>query len=403
MSKIDPDTEEHEEQGEHGAKEPNKADGLHGQGEGSEIAKGTDQVQADRETAGEKPQVSKPPRRGLSVFAGLVLGGICAASIGFYAARYVVPDGWPFPGVTPEPNPIAITQDAQAVKIAELEASLQAQSKALLALEQDSGQDSEQDRAAQVLAETNADNLASMQAQLGETTGALQAFDARLTALEKMPVGDGSAAADLAAAAYERELAVMREMLSTELARIETAGQEALAAGQGAQSLAAQSNVVAALAQLRGAQDSGQPFDGILREIGAQSETEIPDMLESAAKVGIETLPELQNAFPPAARAALDAAIQAGVDDGSVGRLSGFFQRQLGMRSLEVQEGDSADAVLSRAEAALKTGNIALALQELAVLPPEGRAAMVEWVALAETRQSVLAATEDLFAMLNKE
>ncbi len=83
-------------------------------------------------------------------------------------------------------------------------------------------------------------------------------------------------------------------------------------------------------------------------------------------------------------------------------RFSAFLRTQLGTRSLEPKAGDDADSVLSRAEAALRQGDIATALTELDALPEAGQPALAEWRAQAETRKAALDAgavlTQDLNA-----
>jgi hypothetical protein len=118
----------------------------------------------------------------------------------------------------------------------------------------------------------------------------------------------------------------------------------------------------------------------------------VPDAL-AGQSAGVATLAELSAAFPEAARAALTAAREA---SGESEGLGGFLRTQLGVRSLEPQEGDSADAVLSRAEAALRDGRLTDALAEVAALPEAGQAALAEWTARAETRQDAVAAAEEL-------
>ena len=66
------------------------------------------------------------------------------------------------------------------------------------------------------------------------------------------------------------------------------------------------------------------------------------------------------------------------------------------MRSLDPQEGDSPDAILSRAEAALRDGRLTDALAEIGSLPEQGRAELSDWVARAEMRQTAVAAAEQL-------
>jgi len=333
-------------------------------------------------------EVAKPARKpGLSILLGIVLGGVIAAGIGFYAARYVVPEGWPFPGVAPEPDPIALEQVEQADRLAALEAQMALQAQAIATLEVD---------------ETAGDLAAKLeraQSQLAQTIATLNAVDARLSEVEKIPQGSGTQAAEAAAAAYERELVAMRDMLAGELARIEAAGQAAQSSGLDAEAMAEQAQVSAALAQIRAALDNGQPFEVALQGLSV----EVPDTLSQAATQGVPTLVALQSAFPNAARNALDASLKAQIEDGSVGRIAGFLRRQLGTRSLEPREGDDPDAILSRAEGALEQGQLNAALAELSALPSVGQAQMSTWVAQVQTRLDVLEAADTLTTTLNQE
>lgn len=343
------------------------------------------EVSEPEEAPPVKPQ-PQPRHKGFSVLFGLVLGGVIAAGIGFYAARYVVPEGWPFPGVTPEPDPLAVMQDAQGARLSELESQLRGQGEAIAALQAD--------QSASDLARQLAKQLEGAEGRQVEMAALLNALDARLLDVEKIPRGSGAEAAEVAAVAYERELMQIRAMLAEELARIEAAQAQVNAAGQDAQAAAAEAALRAALAQVRNAQDSGQPFVEALDLVREATGQPLPEGLIMAAESGIATLPGLQHQFPLAARAALDASIAAAVADGSIGRFTGFLRSQLGTRSLEPRAGDDPDAILSRAEAALKVGQIAVALQEVAALPEAGQAEMANWVLLAQTRLDVLAATE---------
>ena len=117
------------------------------------------------------------------------------------------------------------------------------------------------------------------------------------------------------------------------------------------------------------------------------------------AEDGVPTQAELEADFPDAARAAL-AAVRAETGDlpGSVGD---FFRTQLGIRSLEPREGDDADAILSRADAAVSEGRLDAALSEIAGLPEVAQSALSDWTARAEARRDALAAADAMSAELN--
>ena len=117
----------------------------------------------------------------------------------------------------------------------------------------------------------------------------------------------------------------------------------------------------AALAELIAAAESGEPAAEALSRL-----PEAPEALAPLAE-GIAPLPILQAEFAPAARAALAARPIA--PDASLGeRVTAFFSSQTGARSLAPREGNDVDAVLSRAEAQLRAGDLTGTLAELDLL-----------------------------------
>lgn len=155
----------------------------------------------------------------------------------------------------------------------------------------------------------------------------------------------------------------------------------------------------AALEVIRAAALTGAPYAESLAALGG---VEVPEPLQRHAGTGMPTLAGLTEAFPEAARAALDASLRATADDSLTGRLLGFLRVQTGARSLEPREGSDPDAVLSRAEAAVKAGDVARALTELGALPPEGLAEMKAWLDQAGEYQSVQQALVALAASLGQ-
>ncbi len=345
------------------------------------------------------PTATSPARRsGLSVAAGLILGGVLAAILGFAAARTIVPEGWPFPGATPQPDPLAQAQAEQARQLQALRDQIAALGDRLDQLEAKTQTDSR--ATAQQVADLQSALEAANQ-RLTQLADMLTALDARLLAIEKLPQGSGSEAADAAARAYERELARMREMLADELARIEARQQAAQETGQTAEEQAQAAALRAAMAELRADLNAGKPFADPLATLAQASGEPAPQALASVADTGIATLAHLQEIFPNAARAALSASIDALVQDGKISRIEGFLRSQLGTRSLEPRPGDDPDAVLSRAEAALKDGDLTTALAELDALPEAGRTKMSDWIRQARTRLAAMQAADALAARLN--
>ncbi len=350
-----------------------------------------------------------PAGKRSGAFAGFVLGGVVAAVIGFTAARTIVPEGWPFPGVEPEVDPLVGVVETQGDEINALGASVDDRFAALDA------------RIAEMQADTSAlDALrADMTARLdGLVTGAEQitdqlgAIETRLSSVEKL-APEGTEAAKTAAAAYARELETltgmfegqlqdMRGMFSGELEKIHTAQAEATALEEQLAASNREATARAALAQVLAALDTGgKPFDTALLELTQATGTDAPAALTQVAADGVPGLGALREAFPEAARVAIDADIRASVEDGSLNRMEAFMRTQLGTRSLAPKEGDDADAVLSRAEAALKQGDLATVFSELDQLPEAAQPALAEWRQQAEARADALAAGAALADQLN--
>jgi len=256
------------------------------------------------------------------------------------------------------------------------------------------------------------DAMSGSQAAMAETLATLDtrltALDTRLTDLEKRPIAEG--ASEAAVAAYERELEALRtslaaqreeidEVISRQRAEIEAMAAEARESEQSAEELARQALVRAALGRVQAALDSGVPFDGALGDLAGAADSDIPAALADTAASGVPSMNALRESFPDAARSALAAARRADQDGG--GGLGAFLQTQLGARSVTPREGSDPDAVLSRAEAALRDGRLTDALAEIDALPEVAKAELAEWAGQAETRQAALAAADALAAELN--
>lgn len=235
----------------------------------------------------------------------------------------------------------------------------------------------------------------------------LSALDERLHEVEKRPSGDGTLS-DTALAAYQRELEELRSQLDAQKddvlsaaaaaeADLAAAREEAERLEQEALALAEAAAARAALNRIATAVETGAPFGDALSGFDAAS---LPAALTDAAESGVATTSELVADFPAAARAALATARAEGVSDDASG-FGGFLRSQFDVRSTTPQEGDGPDAVLSRAEGAIKEGRVADALAELAALPEVARADMTEWSARAQERSDVLNAIATLSETYN--
>ncbi|SEN27609.1 mitofilin family membrane protein [Palleronia pelagia] len=152
----------------------------------------------------------------------------------------------------------------------------------------------------------------------------------------------------------------------------------------------------AAISEMRAAIESGAPFADAVGAFEDASGQDVPEALSAPAGQGVATLSSLQDSFDAAARDGLDASLAVTAGDGALSRIGAFVKAQTGARALSEQEGSGPDAVLSRAQARLNEGDLRAALTELDALPQEGRDAMSDWIARAETRLRASAALADL-------
>lgn len=250
-------------------------------------------------------------------------------------------------------------------------------------------------------------NIADLSAQ---TETGLAALDERLTVVERQPNADGTLT-DTAMAAFEADMAALQDRLNAQQADMEAmTGQtaEQLAATQAA-AAAVQANAVEAarrataraqLARVQGALETGAPFAALLPELESALGAAAPEAIAAVAD-GVPTLNALQTEFPDAARAALSAARSEGVDGDGGGGLGAFLRTQLNARSIQPQDGDGVDAVLSRVEGAMAEGRLNDALAEAAALPDVARGALSDWLAQAEARAAALDAAETLSSSLS--
>ena len=323
---------------------------------------------------------------------GFILGGAIVAGAGFGVAKY----GFPETGAA---DAIAALQTQIDAKASD-EAALRAQVADLA------------ERPTSVAPDTGlADRLAAVEKALTDPsdTSALEArmteLEDRLTAIEAASAG-GEGAPAAALAAMDREMKALRSEIeaqkgagSTLTADIEAATAAAQGRLDAAEAAAQAAARQAALSHVRAAFESGAPLGPALDGLASMG-AEVPEPLAGAVD-GLPTLLALQDGFAEPARAALDASIRADMGEGWADRLSAFLRSQSGARSLTPREGADPDAVLSRAEAALRRGDLTASLAELASLPPAGAEAMAAWVADATRRLAAEQAITDLSATLN--
>lgn len=339
---------------------------------------------AEPERPAPPPEPPKTPPAKRGGFLGMLLGGAIAAGAGFGLAQYV-PGGWPL------------------AETSALQTALEAQAKAISALQAQLAESAKLDARLAALEGAPTD--------LGPLSEAVAGLTERVAAIESLPQ-DGSSASPAAIAALGAQLAKLQTELDALKSQAATGNAPALAAetearlkeaeAQAAQikseaeALTRAATARAALGRLQSALDTGAPFAAFLPDLG----TDIPEALATHAETGLPSLTKLQETFPEAARTALEAALRADMGESWTERATSFLRNQTGARSLTPREGTDPDAILSRAEAALATGDLTTALTELAALPEVAQTAMVDWRAMAEQRQAGEAALKTITAAI---
>ena len=316
------------------------------------------------ETQPEAPKAGQPQQKG--GFFPLALGGLVAGVIGFAAATLTAP--------------------APDTSLAD---QIAAQSSQISALEQ------------RVTAVPAVD-LSGIEAVQSDLAAQIADISERLTALEERPVGSGGSA--LAGEGVAGEMDALRAQIAemTNAAQTELAEARAQAASIEENAAAAARNAAAraALARVQTALESGAPIGAALGDLEEALDQSAPDAL-IAVQDGVPTLASLQDQFPDVARAALATARTEGVSGEETTGFGAFLRTQFDVRSTTPQEGNSADAILSRAEAAVRAGRLSDALAEISALPEVARAELSDWLGQAEARANAIAAVDMLSTSLS--
>lgn len=323
-------------------------------------------VQPNKAPVQQQPPVVAKPK---STFVPLVFGGVIAGAIGFAIASTMA---------TSDNGMLSDQIRQQARAISDLEGQVAGLND--LAAAQD-----------------------GLSADLTTLNDGLADVSGRLAALENLPRGEGISSVP-AIVAYEAELQNLRAQITdmTDIAQTElgAARAEAAAIEENAAAAARAAAARAALARLRTGMENGAPLGAALADLEDAIGGSAPDAL-LAAQDGVPTLASLQEQFPDAARAALATARREGVSGEETGGIGGFLRNQFDVRSVTPQDGDSTDAILSRAEHAVRQGRLSDGLAEIGALPEVARADLSDWLAQAEIRADAIAAVDILSTSLS--
>ncbi|SFF70371.1 Uncharacterized conserved protein [Roseobacter denitrificans OCh 114] len=327
----------------------------------------------------EKPVAQPQPEVVRGSMWPAVFGGVIAALIGFIAGRGDTLDAY-LPASMQRP-----VVDISALEAAAAEASERAAAQAALIEAQAARLDA--------LEAVEPTDTLDIVAELEADIAALTAMVAALENQEPVTIQADNSEANEAIASLQTALEAQNE-------EIEALAERAAAAEAGAAREAAQILARAALTRVVTAVDSGQPFGTALADLEAVTPVEVPAPLQEAAENGVPTMAVLREDFPDVARSALMAA-RAETPESEVVGITGFFQRQLNMRSVTPREGSDPDAVLSRVQAAVENGDLETALTEAETLPDAAKAVMADWLDAAQSRKAAQDAANELADSLN--
>jgi uroporphyrinogen-III synthase len=367
-------------------------------------------------------------RHGIGVFGAFVTGIVAALLV--LAGAVISLPFWPeeirvmwrgqaaMPAPTPTVDLQAVRTDAAVVAKAAVEAARRDLTGRLDDLEK----------------RLRAVSAAAAERPAGATDPAIAELRRKVDALENRPAASGAPApapaASPAAEESDKEIAALRLEIATLRATLqaldqamsgqkdETARQreqakvladavakarsEATTLGAGekkALSAARASAVIGIAARLSSALESGLPFAAELALLAplAQGDAkmgEIITTLQPYAATGVTSRAALAAGFPAVAKAALADDL---ADDSFGERLLGKVRGLVSLRRVGADvPGDSVEAKLARAEAALAAGDVAKAVGLVKSLPPQTAKATAAWLAQAEAHLAAKHAVDQL-------
>lgn len=233
---------------------------------------------------------------------------------------------------------------------------------------------------------------------IAELRGKLEALEAR-----PIPQADTSAikseivALRSAVQALDQATASQKASLekATAAANASATGeQKALAAARG-------SAVIGIAARLSAALTAGQPFANDLALLAplAEGDAKLAESiaaLQPVAATGVASRASLAASFPAMAKAAMAEDL---ADDSFGQRLIGKLRGLVSLRRVGADvQGDSIEAKLARAEAAIATGDVSKAVELVKSLPPQAAQATAAWLARAEAHLAAQQAVDRLAA-----
>jgi uroporphyrinogen-III synthase len=366
------------------------------------------------------PPPAPPPvqvRRGLGVFGAFVIGLVTAVIV--LAGAVISLPFWPeqvqvlWRGqavIPPAPTPALDLQSVQAAANAVANAAVETARRDLTARLDDL------EKRLRAMSAVAAEKPTGSDPAVAELRSRVEALEGRPAAAP--PTGTPAAPPAMPAGEADKEIAVLRAEITTLHTALQALDQsvtgqreqtKALGDALGARNTGEQKALVAArasavigvAARLSAALDSGLPFAADLTLLAplAQGDaklTEVAAALQPYAQAGVASRAALAASFPAVAKAALADDV---ADDSFGERLLGKVRGIVSLRRVgDDVPGDSAEAKLARAEAALDAGDLAKAVDLVKSLPPQTARATSAWLARAEAHLAAKRAIDALAA-----
>jgi len=297
------------------------------------------------------------------------------------------------------PDP-GVSEETLQTAVADLEARLTARLEDLA--DQVSATDREAIESRLTQLETRVEGLGAQVEDLGGLSGGAELSEENLAQINAFSASVEGLRAQIDTMAEKQGALAQRieDVAAMAQRRIAEAEEEVAAAAEQAETTKSVALAQAAATEIRAALTAGEPYEEPLAQLRANTDAEIPEALAENACTGVAQLATLRESFSDAAHAAIRASIRATEDASLRRRLTSFLEAQVATRSLTPQQGDSTDAILSRAEDALRRDNLAAAVSELESLSEPARAAMQDWISRAEARVAARSALASVTAAL---
>lgn len=347
----------------------------------------------DTETGSARAATPQPAGSLPTLLAAGLLGGVATLVIYAALARF---------GIAPVPAVTAPETTARIVRLETMLTRLSGQDRSAAAAQLSAELATLNKRVAtleETVARAGEDAQADRQAVLGDITARLESMEtaatetrSRLTELAARPAAAAAGAIDASAlqGRFEADLKTALQSVDAQLIPIRDAVTELRAAIAATPAPQADRGSVAALALaaagLERAADGGAPFRRELDAVEALTGTnDTITALKPLAGAGVATLARLVQSFDATASRIVTAATAA-QGNGLMERFIAGARTMVRVRPAGPVSGDSAGAIVARAEARLKHGDLDGAVAELEALTAAPANAAADWMARARAR-----------------